>query len=111
MPTHNTASGSIQVLQSGQTFLNQRSANALTLILQQNRDRPQSEPVGCAVGNGHGGESHMSDHTAIPFRNQRHAEGVIGINGTPLAPTSARENTRRQLLTTGVMKSGQRDAN
>lgn len=72
----NAASRSIQVLQSKQSFPDQGRANPLPLMRWQHRNGSQSVPVGCTIGNGHGGKRQMPNHAAIQFRDQRYREGL-----------------------------------
>lgn len=69
MPDQTAAFGG-QIFQSRQPFLYQCLANTLPLILGQHRNRAEAIPLSGTVGEGHGGEGNMADHTAIDFRHQ-----------------------------------------
>jgi hypothetical protein len=75
---HNTATGSIQLLQPGKPLLNQSGTNALPLVLRQDRNRSKPVPIECAVGNGDGRERYVPNDSTVSLGDKRHGKRAVG---------------------------------
>lgn len=64
--------------QTGQSFLYQRFANALSLVRRKDRNRPKTVPVWGAIRHDHGRKGDMPYHPVIGFCNQRYRKRMSG---------------------------------